>query len=239
MYSVKELFADLSREELSNLAIGGEGSGSINEKSWGKLIGCTNEGLIRLHSRFVLKESEVLLTMFGHITNYHLSSKYALSKQEPEAEGCFYINDLMGEPFEDDLIKVLTVNDSHGQPLPLNDPENPWSLFTPKFNVLQVTHPKEGMALSVVYQARHAKLGIEDVDGVSPTDIDIPDVLYGALKGYISYKVFSHMNTQEATAKAQEHLSNFETICNEALDRDLVNTSLSFTSSCFEKRGFV
>ena len=47
------------------------------------------------------------------------------------------------------------------------------------------------------------------------------------------------MNTQESTAKSQEHLATYEAICAEAIDRDLVNTSISSTNTSFEKRGFV
>lgn len=239
MKLLSDLYIDLSQQELSNTAIGGDGAGVIREQDRGKIVGYANEALLRLHSRFILKQGEVLVKMFEHITQYHLTKKYAQSQQEPEAEGFFYIQDLTGEPFEEDVIKILEVWGSGGFQYPLNDPEDRWSLYTPKFNLLQVPYPVVGNALSVVYQAKHHELKVDAGDDELGSIVDIPDVLYGALTAFIAYKAFSHMNTQESTAKSQEHLATYEAICAEAIDRDLVNTSISSTNTSFEKRGFV
>lgn len=239
MKTLADLYADLSYQELSNLAMGMEGSGVIREEDRPKVVGYANEGLIRLHSRFILKENEILIRLYSHITNYHLLKLYAESYREPEAEGYPYILDLMGEPFEEDVIKILQVKGSYGERLPLNDAEHPMSVYTPKFDLLQVPHPTTGRILSVIYQARHPVLMVNDPEQIDDTPIILPDVLYGCLKAYIAYKVFSHINTQESTAKAQEHLQMYESICAEAVDRDLVNTSISTTNTSFERRGFV
>lgn len=235
MKLLSDLYTDLSNEHLSNTAVGGEGSGVIREQDRPKIVGYANEALLRLHSRFVLRQNEVLVKMFEHITQYHLLKKFAQSQQQPETEGFFYIQDLTGEPFEEDVIKVLEVWGSGGYQYALNDPEDRWSLYTPKFNLLQVPYPVKDGALSLVYQAKHPILDVQRPED----EIDVPDVLYGALKAFIAYSVFSHMNTQESTAKSQEHLATYEAICAEAIDRDLVNTSISSTNTSFEKRGFV
>lgn len=240
MKLLSELYADLSFEELSNLALSVEGGGTIKEDSRNKIVGYLNDGLLRLYSRFVLKEADVIIQLYSHITNYHLLRKYALSQQEPEAEGYFYIRDLIGEPFEEDVIKILEVRSSHGFKYQLNDLNCHTSLFTPQANVLQVPEPISGSQLSIVYQAKHKKLTIDDADDIeNGTTIEVPDVLYGALKAWIAYKVFSHMNTQESTAKAQEHLANYESICMDAIEHDLVNSSVASTNTKFEQRGFV
>lgn len=219
--------------------MGLEGNGIIRLQDRQKIIGYLNEALIRLHSRFILKESEVLIKMFPHITNYHLLTKYAQSFEEPEAEGYAYIMDLMGEPFVEDVIKILEVWNTNSFKYPLNDPEDRWSLYTPQANLLQVPYPIGDATLSVVYQAAHPIIIVGDPDNEITGSFEIPDVLYGALRAYIAYKVFSHMNTQESTAKGQEHLVTYERICAEVVDRDLVNTSISSTNTKFEKRGFV
>lgn len=239
MKLLAELYADLSYEELSNLSLSVDGGGTIKEESRPKIVGYLNEGLLRLYARFVLKEQDVLIQMYDHITNYHLLKKYAQSQQEPEAEGYFYIQDLMGEPFEEDVIKILEVRNSLGWKYPLNDSGNPRSLYTPQNNVLQVPEPLHDSQISVMYQARHKPITIDDAQGENVTGIDLPDILYGALRAFIAYKVFSHMNTQESTAKSQEHLANYEAICMDAVEHDLVNTSIASTNTKFEQRGFV
>lgn len=237
MKLLTELYEDLSFQELSNVAIGQDGSGVIREQDRPKIIGYTNEALLRLCARFVLIENDVLVQLFKHITNYYFLLKYAQSADAPEAEGNPYILDLHGEPFKQDLIKVLKVQNNHGFHYPLNDEENRWSLYTPKFNMLQVPYPEDHLQLSVVYQAKHPNM-LRDADP-SAQYIFIPDVLYGALRAFIAYKVFSHMNTQESTAKAQEHMQIYEQICLEAQTMDLVNSSISTTNTVFHKRGFV
>lgn len=234
---LEELLAELSYSELSNLSMALEGNGTVREQDRPKVITALNDALLKLYSRFILKRNEVLIQMYPHITNYHLLKKYALSQQEPEAEGFFYIRDLTGEPFAEDVIKILEVRNSLYQTLPLNDPDAYNSCFTPQGDVLQVPEPMSGVVLSLIYQARHAKID-RDANPME-TEIVLPQVLHGAMRSYVAYSIFTNMNTQEATAKAQEHLGNYEAACLEAIDKDLVNSSMSSTNVKFDKRGFV
>lgn len=231
--NLDDLYTDLSYGELSNLSMSGDMGGSIAEESQPKIIRACNEALTRLYSRFILKENDVLIEQESHITNYHLVDRFSLNRGEPE-EDYRYIRDTSGEPFKGDVLKILSVFGDHGIEYPLNDTENPNSVFTPQYNVLQVPRPVQGRSLSILYQASHEKL----VDGDNEQEIILPDVLYGALRAFIAYKIYSQINTQEATAKAQEHLNQFESVCTEAVEKDLVNTSISQTNSKFQKRGF-
>jgi hypothetical protein len=70
-------------------------------------------------------------------------------------------------------------------------------------------------------------------------EIDLPFTLEGALTAYIAYMVFSHMNGQDNSAKAQEHLSMYDMICGEVTDQDLVSQNGNTTLTKFDKRGFV
>ena len=173
--------------------------------------------------------------MVAHITNYHLKKEFAESQFQPGTEHYPYIKDLPREPFTEDVIKILAVYSSFGQEMPLNDPERADSLFTPQADVLQVPGPVDRAALSVLYQARHPELYVDQPDD----PIELPVVLHGAMRAYIAYQVFDHMNTQEAAAKAQSHQQNFQSICEEAVDRDLVASSSSQTNTRFQRRGWV
>lgn len=233
--NVSELFTKLSFGELSNISMAINGSGGIQEQDQPKIINYANEALIRLYSRFNLREKDVLVEMVEHITNYHLISRFAETKYNPDVEPYPYIKDLPREPFADDVIKILSVFDSLGCELPLNDPESPHSVFTPQANVLQVPNPIEGVALSVHYQAKHAVLS----ESCQSEEIQLPDVLHGALTSFIAYKVYSHMNTQEATTRGQEHFAIYEQIANSVTESDTVSTSISATNSRFHKRGWI
>lgn len=234
---VLDLFRLLSHGELSNLAMGNEGSGSIRAESQPRLVTYIDEALLRLYSRFPLKERELLLELHAHLPSYRLLPRFArtyIPSDDIDNEPIRYIRDTEQNPFTGDLIKVLMVGDTAGVELPLNDDQHYNSLFTPNPTTLQVPRPKNGMVLSIVYQARH-----QQIQGNLATPIEIPDVFLGALTAYVAYKVFSHMNTQESTAKAQEHLAMYEKICADATEYDLTNSAGPRTNTRFSTRGWI
>jgi hypothetical protein len=236
MMLLNDLYTKLSYGELSNTAIGMEGAGTITEEGKPRIVNYVNEGLIRLYSEFLIREKEVMILMYKEITFYHLITRFAVNAgAEANLEARRYLLDLPEEPFENDVLKILTVYNSARRRLPLNDAEMPGSVFTPQPTILQVPFPVEGAALTVSYQANHPVMHYNEPTG----RIDLPDALNGALTAWVAYKVFSHMNTQESTAKAQEHLEIYQAIVQQTKDMDLVNASVSGTTHVFEKRGFV
>lgn len=235
--NLADLYQSLSYGELSNLAMAGDANGTIAVSARPRIVHYTNEALLRLYARFLLKEEDLLLEMHEDISLYWLLPRFAVNyvpEGPADTEPVRYILDLPEAPFRGNLIKVLSVFDSTGCKLPLNDDEQPLSLFTPQANLLQVPHPRPEGGLAVLYQARHPK-----IQGDLEETIEVPEILLGALTSYIAYKVFSHMNTQDSTAKAQEHMAVYEAICAEAVEKDLVNTSISSSNARFHQRGWV
>ena len=233
-----ELFRQLSYGELSNLAISDSGSGDIIEEKQPQLVQYTNDALLMLYSRFLLSEKDLLLEQVSHITNYHLTKKYA---ETTGADVDYrYIKDLSTEPFGDDLIRILSVYNGDGCKLTLNDSENRYSLFTPYPNVLQIPRPVGGAELAVVYQASHKKLD----DRLTPNnildqEIELPIYLENPLRLFVAYKVFCHMNGQENIIKGQEYLAAYEAACIDVEQRDLVNQTFHTSHRKLEQRGFV
>lgn len=234
--TVEELFSLLSYGELSNLSMGTDGGGSIEETKQPTVILYANEALLKLHSRFCLSEKDLNLELVGHITNYHLIPRFAESRQGEKRVPYPYIKDLLCDRFEGDVIRILGVHDKYGNELPLNDVNNRHSVFTPQPVILQVPNPIPGMSLAVHYQARHEKLL---VDAENDQIIELPDILHVALTSYIAYNIYTTINTAEATTKAQEHLAKYEITCQEAEEKDLVSTSSSQTNARFEKNGWI
>ena len=233
---VSELLERLSYGELSNLAISNNGNGTIIEAQQPKIISYTNEGLLRLYSRYVLEESDVLVQLYDSITLYNLLPAFAVHYvpgSEEFSEPIRYLLDTADAPFKDEVIRITTLFDNYGQHIPLNDEERHDSCFSPQVKVLQVPDPISDKVITVRYQKRHSKL-----NGELTQIITCPDVLLGALTSYIAYKVYSHMNSVESNAKAQEFNANFEQICNEVMDRDLVSSSVSQTNTRFARGGW-
>lgn len=230
--NLPELYRLLALGELTNLAMSVDST--ILEEERAKIVVHANEGLKKLYTRFLLKETDLYLDLFGHITTYNLTSKHAQSNYDPNIRRSFYINDL-GSPFEDDVLRVLSVWNRLGEPVPLNRQDLWHSVFTPQPTVLQIPHPGEGAPLTVHYQAAHPKLSVDDDDA----DIELPEFLVGALTKFIASEVYSNMNTQESTVKAGEFASKFESICVDAIALDLVSTGGSTSGTRFIKNGWV
>jgi hypothetical protein len=233
---LSDLFGMLSTGELSNLTLGNDGAGTIKAGKEQQVVNYINEGLLRLYGRFVLKEKELLLEQIPHQTSYELVPKFARSyvPVSPEvAEPIYYIHDTPQLPFIGDIIKILAVFNDCKCPIPLNDESEHMSVFTPQANLLQVPCVHPGRFLSLIYQARHPKL-TTDLNSI----VELPDILVGALTAYVAYKAYSHMNTEVSTAKAQEHMSLYESVCADAVDKDLINATVSTNNLKFSKRGW-
>ena len=234
--NLEELFRDLALGELNNLSV--VDNFTIKGDKRPQVTVYANDGLLDLHSRFVLKEKDMIVEMREGITNYHLLKRYAVSQYDednpPDRWAMPYIMDTVAEPFQEDVIKILSVWNTFGMPVPLNDLERTDSVFNPQSNVLQVPFPIPLQALGIEYQAKHAPL-----DHCNCKDlIELPDILIPALKAFISSKVFSHMNSQDGTVKGQQYMMEYESLCQGVIDKDLVNSSSSVTNSRFEKRGW-
>ena len=226
-----DLFERLSFAELSNLAIGMEGAGTIRDEDQRKVLIHTNDGLLQLYSRFILKTKYLLIEEQEHITQYHLIEKFTESKNCVDFP---YIKDLVGDRFTGDLIRILEVYNNCGEQFVLNDTENCHSLFTPSPQTLQIPNPRTGRPKHILYQARHNIIS----EILENTWVGVPFVLEGALQAYIAHKIFSHMNGQENLLKSQDHYATYERICQEVEAKDLVSTSVSNSSNKLTERGF-
>lgn len=231
---LNDLYRNLSFGPLSNLAMAGSGDGTITDRRKPMIVGFANEALIRLYTRFNMLQKDVLIEMVPHITNYHFLKRFAQSSKE-NLEPYRYIIDLPLEPFEEDMVKILTVFDSFGNEKPLNDDARSDSLYTPQDKILQVPSPVPGQSLSVLYQAKHPVLCVDCPD----TEIILPETLYPALYAYIAYQVFDGLGTEGSLVKANNNLAKYEALCTEVEDRDALNTSISNTNVRFNKNGWI
>lgn len=233
---LSELFRRLAVGELSNLALVGDLDDNdirtVREEQQPKIVTYINDGLLKLYGKFMLKESDLVLQTTAGLTQYPLRLAYALTRDDPADTRPAFIQDSVAAPFLGDVIKILEVFD--GCQVPLNDPDDCRSLFTPQPDVLQVPTPIDGQLISVLYQARHPALTGDDL----AVEIELPAVLETALQSWVAHKTFFHMNTQESQASAQLHLATYESICLEVVENGLVSSDPMLASNRFTKRGW-
>lgn len=199
-----------------------------------RVIDAINEGLVRLYTRFVLNEKDVIICLRDHITNYKLSSLYSESLYPQPGVEIPYIMDLPGEVFLDDVLKILAVFDHDGCELPLNDSRQCNSVFSPIYNVIQVPEPVTGNLINVVYQAKHIELTIEE----PLEEIILPDTLYGALEAYVAHLLFADINSDDSKLRSDKQLMRFEQICAEVGQTDAVSSTVVTSNSKFHNRGW-
>ena len=230
--TLADLFTSLSYGPLSNLAIGGEGSGAIPDQHKPRLTTLINQALTTICGRFPIFERELVLRVLDHMTTYPLKKIHANSDGTNVVK---YIADSSYEPFLEDVLKIFRVYDENGWELPLNDAEEGLGLFTPLPDTLHVTQPVSGNAYFVQYQANHPKLKWD----VPSQEILLPAALMQPLECQVAYLVLSPMNGQEHAVKAGEALQRYEMICQEIEGKDLASTSWISSTTKLNERGFV
>lgn len=237
MIKLEALYKTLALSVLNNTSVVTDDKLNIEPDRQEYILEFINEGITRLHSRFVLKTNNLLIEMREGRTTYPLLARHSYTEYDPndKRSNYYFIMDTFDSPFEEDVIKILAVYDSVGCERKLNDRFDTHGLFTPRPDTLQCIRPRHCEVLSVSYQARHPVLE----HGVAEQEVDVPDTLLPALKYWVAYSYYTGLNTSESTAKAAEYLQMYEAICEEALDFDLANSSESNTNVLFYKRGWV
>lgn len=246
MLTINEIFQNLSYGVLQNLALGEEGSGFILETRRPAVVFNINEALDDLHRRFLLSEKILTIRVFDHITSYkigmentfsNLGVDYDPSMEDPNGP---YIIDSLDQPFQNDMIKILSAFTGSGYELPINDVNSCDSIFTPHGSLIQVPDPSRLTTLVVEYQAHHPKLNydVSDPDTLDQ-EVELPNVLHSALYAYVAYKSYSNMNTQESSSKAAEHFNMYQGICQNVIEKDLVSESRPTSDIKFLRGGWV
>jgi hypothetical protein len=232
---LSELFERLSLGVLSNLAIGGEGSGTIPVQHQVRLALFANTALQTLYARFNLLERELVLRLYTGFYTYDLKAEHA---DTADVSAWKFIEDNSGNIFTEDVVKVLQIFNEDGDELNMNDPGDETAVYTPTSTSLLVPFAEDGDCLHVLYQAKHPVIS-RDLPLDLTQAIILPEPLVPALEAHIAYQVFSSMNGQEHSVKAAEYLARFDAICLEAEVRDLASTSLIQTHTKLEDRGFI
>ena len=135
---LQECLDKLARGKLSNLAICT--GGKVKDEHRQKVIDAINEALNRLHTILPLKEKSLIIEMTESRTEYPLTSEHSLRRETGSIYDSYdlYIRDTDFFPFEDDILNIIEVWDDLDRKRPINDPENPLSVFTPEHNTLNV-----------------------------------------------------------------------------------------------------
>ena len=193
-----------------------------------------NESLLKLYNKFTLKIDSLWLDLHESRTKYPLTNEHMMDHWlEPTYDK--YLWKGYGEEFTNDLIKVISVNDNKGIPLPLNNTEELFSLFTPMYNVLEVPSRYPRQKLNVIYQAAPTKI---IYDPNKDTEVDVPDTLVAALVANTNYLIFASIGSPASMQQAQLFKAEYDQLIEEMIESDTINPQYSTNTEKFYKRGW-
>ena len=205
---LSDLFMYLAYGELSQMAIGTNNAGGIDESDYPTLISHINLGLTNLHSRLPLKQSQALILQQSDRQVYPLTPIYATNSTSAE-KGKFILDSAL-EPFANDVLKIEEVYTESNIVMPLNDSAKEDSVFTPLFNTLQVPNPQSNKILAVLYRANHAQLPAQRGLDISNVEVNIPAVLIEPLLTFVVGRVAAAGNNAENIQKAVAYQQKYE-----------------------------
>lgn len=231
--TLKELMSRLALGELSNLTWVDNGVIRPERKvDTTKLI---NEVLNKLYARFYLNVDSILLEPVDGKTEYELTKEHLMDKDlEPTYDK--YLFKPGEKPFNNDILRILKVVTSSGIVLPVNNPLEKYSVYTPTYNKLQCPKLKPGWELEITYASKHPELVYsEDED----PEIELPDSLIPAVCAYVAYQVHNNMNTENAVSNAQKYLNLYNSILAENIETSMIYMPENNNNSKFIFRGWI
>jgi len=120
--NLQDFYKKLANGRLSNTAmVEGIDPVTIKAVHQPKVTDAINEGLIRLYTRFILNEKDVVIGLKDSITSYRLNSLYSESLAPQVGVQYPYILDGDSEVFINDVIRIMAVYDNNGVKLPLTN----------------------------------------------------------------------------------------------------------------------
>lgn len=232
--NTKGLLAQLSYGELSGLALGNEGDGTIRKRDMGKVITFINDGLQDLYNKFLVKESVVSLQLLDYVTTYHLVPRFAVSNAPQPDVPVPYIIDNNRAKFKGDVGKIYAVYDTAGKERPINDETSLDSVFIRGKDSITVPVPDGKLVLFIHYQTTHPQITMDNLD----EELDIPDKLVPALRSYVAHKLFLSIGSADSLHKAQEYQGQYIFQTQALVGTDALAES-RFKINTFSKGGWI
>lgn len=230
---LQEVFDHLSSGELSQISVGKQDAGVINNENMEKVISTINLGLTALHSRFNLREGRMTVHLNPGVTLYKLD-RNKVGKGVANTEIKYLEQDKIFA-LQDTLVKVLRVYSEDGTELSLNDLSDPFSLKTPRYDLLEVPDavvksqanlPRylQTKILDVRYRANHPKLGrwengtfgpaenltLADMDFV---DVDLPETHLEPLLLWVASRFHNPIGMANEFHAGNSYAAKYEQAC--------------------------
>lgn len=198
-----------------------------------KLIHIINNGLLELHTKFILLKKDCLIKIESPHTTYPIRQEYAISSGSSEPHKFIY--DSVSNPFYPYLLRILHVIDENGVRLPINDYNALSSVFIPQYDVVQFSFLNIGSYFNITYQGYLPPL----VNPVSTQVIDLPPYLFELLEYYVAYTYLGSLLGQNNNLESQKYMVIYNNKLNDIVLNGLVHMFDADTNLKHDLKGFI
>lgn len=232
---LSDIFTQLITGSMVNIS-GVTDKNQMPTNMYPRYIGYINLALSDLHVRFLLKKGRVVIRETEGVTNYPMLPEYALSSDD-DATVKFIMDDLF-DPFIGDISRIESIVDEEGLPVPLNDINNPESIYYTGNNVIRIDEPTDGRLLTIVYRAKNVHIPLDSID---PEDvvIDLPNEFLDALILYVTSRIYAGRNDAESMSKSMAYLQQYGATCALLTDAGLLDTKDNTVEDTVYDKGWV
>ena len=209
--NIQEVITLARASELKQLSIGTDDA---------SVMGYINLGILELHKRFALLESEAIVQLVEG------KYKYKLDGTDTNVQ--------LGSDEGEEILFIGTVYDIDGNEIRVNDEEYDYSITTPSFDTIEVSNRliNESKFLSVIYRSTPRFISkVED-------KLRLPMTLLEPLLHYIGYRAHASVKGDMQTEN-NTHYQRFDKSCNMVVNMGLITSDGLGTGRRLRERGFV
>jgi len=250
--TLQDIYEQLSYGELRQLFLSGNDIDdldvSMSQDQFQRLLPSIQLGLTELHKRFFLREGNIFVDLQPGKSTYTLTKAFAQSNGRSK-EPVKYIDDTT-EPFTNNLFKVERVFGTYLEEryeIPLNERDNPNSLFTTSYNTLVVPNDpekalwlKETSRLDIRFRADHPEIQKNRANAAPmSTEIYLPPTHLEALLFYIASRIHNPIGmTPGAMHEGNNYFQRFMVSVEELKNQNYEIDDHALESKLYD-RGFV
>ena len=213
--------------------------GSINPDNYKIVLPMINMGIDALHTRFVLRQDQILVKLSDWITRYTLHTDYAIyNNSDTTNSKPKYLHDSEYYPFTNTVIKIISIHNEMGQERFLNDENQQYAIQLNNYNTFQHPYPDKDNNVSVIYQATLPDIVLTDNFRPENIEIDMAIPFIEALCYFVGARVHIGMSDQETMAEMNAFTTKYERTL-QVLTKDNISRSDVWTSDQFEYKGWI
>jgi hypothetical protein len=237
---LNDIFKRLVSGEFHRLSLGEDlVNGSLNPDNYKIVLPMINMAIDALHTRFVLRQDQIIVRLSDWITRYTLHTDHAIyNNSDTTGKKPKYLHDSKYYPFTNTVIKIISIHNEMGQERFLNDDNQQYAIQLNNYNTFQHPYPDKDNAVSVIYQATLPEIQLTPNFKPERVEVDMATPFIEALCYFVGSRVRIGMSDQETMTEMNALTAKYERTL-QILGKDNIVRSDLWASDQFKIKGWV